>query len=129
MGGAIFPQHKGNFSSKYRLDSNSIQCMNELHFKIYTKLTNYLKMMIDCSISLQSEGKGLQTVELFIKTNFLKTSCSERRGKETIVVTLMYSSGFLLLFLKMEFYSELSQNECLVNVCMSEGDHYNCTQF
>lgn len=67
-------------------------------------------MMKDSSISMKSEEKGLQTVEVFIKTNFVKTSCSERRGKETIVVTLMCLSGFLLLFLKMEFYSELSQN-------------------
>lgn len=86
-------------------------------------------MLKDSLISMKSKGKGLQTVELFIKTNFVRASCSERRGKETTVVTLMCSSGFLLLFLEMEFYSELSQNEYRVNVCMSEGDHFNCTQF
>lgn len=76
-----------------------------------------------------SVGKSLCTLALFIKTTFVKKICGERKGKENTVVTLMCLSGFLLLFLKMKFYSELSQNEYLVHFCMSEGNRYNCTQF
>lgn len=71
---------------------------------------------------MRSERKGLLTLVHFIKTNFVP-----QENLQWIKIKGKYCGHtdvfvwFLLLFLKMKLYSELSQNEYLVHFsCLKE---------
>lgn len=79
---------------------------------------------------MRAEGKDLLILALFIKTNFVSQEnlqWTKTKGKYCGYTDVFV--WFLLLFLKMKLYSELSQNEYLVHFCMSQGNHYNSIQF
>lgn len=79
---------------------------------------------------MRSEGKGLLILAVLTKTNFVRQENLQRtkiKGKYCGHTDVFV--WFLLLFLKMKLYSELSQNEYLVHFCVSQGKRYNYMQF